>query len=67
MNKTYDSGRTIWAAGLTRSDVGKSIVVDGHTFLLRSVQRGGQNEPVFVDVVTQIRLDPRAEVVVRDA
>ena len=63
---TYDSGRTIWASALSRNEVGKRIEVEGRSFLVRHVERGGMDEPVFVDVVTQIRINPREEVVVHD-
>lgn len=56
--------REIWVRGLTVSDRGKTVVIDGHTFFLRGVEHLGSQ--THLDVVTRITLDGKTPIGVRD-
>lgn len=56
--------RKIWVRGLTPSDAGKIITIDGHDFLLRHAEH--TSDETVLSVVTSIELDHRTEVVVHD-
>jgi hypothetical protein len=56
--------RKIWVRGLTPSDRGKLITIDGHDFLLRHAEHTG--DKTILSVVTSIELDHRTEVEVHD-
>lgn len=56
--------RKIWARGLTPSDAGKRITIDGHDFLLRDAEH--TSDKTVLSVVTSIELNHRTEVSVHD-
>lgn len=59
-----DNNRTIWVRGLTPSDAGKIVTIDGHDFLLRHAEH--TSDKTILSVVTSIELDHRTEVSVHD-
>lgn len=58
------SARNIWVRGLTPSDVGKRIAIDGHDFLLRHAEH--TSDKTVLSVVTSIELDHRTEVTIHE-
>lgn len=56
--------RKIWARGLTPSDAGKRITIDGHDLLLRHAEH--TSDKTILSAVTSIELDHRTEVEVHD-
>jgi hypothetical protein len=58
------NGRKIWVRGLTPSDRGKVVTVDGKSYLLRGATHF--DKTTTLTVVTEIELPNDAEVEVHD-
>lgn len=56
--------RKIWIRGLTPSDKGKRITIDGQDYLLRDAQHF--SDRTVISVVTSLEFDHRTDVEVHD-